>query len=572
MPKSQAITITKTKVFTCLEYDGFLSADTTWYSDYDEAWGAEQANFKTWDSETIWVGQAYDSYYYIYRGFLYFDTSLIPDGATILSANLTLYMKLESPTQTFDLIIQNGQPTYPHMPMQSGDYYYNHYIGNGGSISSSEISSTEYNAYNITLTSDGLQWINKEGVTKLCLRTGRDINKNEPSDNEYILIYSSKKGSTYAPKLIVKYSYEGYKYTFHGPFSEETGLKDGNVTVIVYPAYGSPFNFTLDGDYTLELEEKPSMFKWIVEFNYSRVYIPIYSHEEIYVFKPTDPYFFYTVEIIDFIGIHNVYIEVLVSANGSQYIAERRRIPTGGKTSFCLTEFKSYSYRLISDEAIISLGTVETPQRPIWEPAKITFIVTSAMLEAPPSNYEGISVRADRLNETCIQICYKDNRSRTQSVNVKIYLIEQFSSLMEEYSQTFTAQQISITWNNALPDKDYLVEIQVEHADYGTIKWQIPCTSPNPPSSQTIDWNTIFGWIADWPITPSNLICSFIIFGMIVLGSFKDSAFALLLGAITAAILIIIGWYSMSWAVLSIIVSLIIGYAIVKGRTKWIER
>jgi len=481
-------------------------------------------------------------------------------------------MKLESPTQNFDLIIQNGQPTYPHMPMKNGDYYYNYYMGDGGSISSSEISGTEYNAYNITLTSDGLQWINKEGVTKLCLRTSRDINKNEPSDNEYILIYSSEKGSTYAPKLIVKYSYEGYKYAFHGPFSEETGLKDGNITITVYPAYGSPFNFTLDGNYTLELEEKPSMFKWTLEYNYSRIYIPLYSYEEIYIFKPADPYFLYTVEVIDFIGIHNVYIEVLVSANGSQYVAERRRIPTGGKASFCLTEFKSYSYRLISDEAIISLGTVETPQRPIWEQAKITFIVTPAMLEAPPSNYEGISVRADRLNETCIQICYKDNRSRTQSVNVTIYLIGKFSGLTEEYSQTFTAQQISITWNHALPDKDYLVEIQAEHADYGTIKWEIPCPTPNPPGKQTTDWNTIFGWIADWPVTPANLICSFIIFAMIVLGSFKDSAFALLLGAITAGILIIIGWYSMSWAVLSVIVSLIIAYAIVKGRRKWIER
>ena len=313
------------------------------------------------------------------------------------------------------------------------------------------------------------------------------------------------------------------------------------------------------------------MFKWKLEYNYSRVYIPLYSYEEIYVFIPESPYFFYTVEIFDFIGLHNVYIETLVSANGSQYIAERRRIPVGGKATFCLTEFKVYSYRLISDEAIISLGAVETPQRPIWEPAKITFIITPAMLEAEPTNYEGISLRADRLNETCIQIVYKDENSRTQNVTITIYSMEK-ATLTEEYSQTFTSQSVSVTWNNALPNKDYLVEIRVEHADYGTITWKIPCKSPISPSTHAIDWNTLFGWIADWPITPSNLISTFIIFAMIVLGSFKDSAFALLLGAITAGILIGLGWFSMSWAILSVIVSLIIAYAIAKGRRRWIER
>jgi len=523
-------------------------------------------------ADTLVIGQWKSGpAYTIFRSFLFFDTSIIPEDANITSAVLSIYILYDYSDNDFNVTVQNGQPTYPHMPIQAEDYYYGYYIGNYGSRNTSEISGAGY--WNITLTDFSI--INKNGYTKLCLRSNKDIESIAPTQeviNEDIVIYSADAGSNYAPKLYITYECEGYKYTFYGPFNEETGLKDGNITITVYPAYGSPFNFTLDGNYTLEFEEKPSMFKWTLEFNYSRVYVPLYSNEEIYIFKPTDPYFFYTVEVIDFIGIHNVYVEALVSANGSLYIAERRRIPTGGKTSFCLTEFKSYSYRLISDEAIISLGTVETPQRPIWEPAKITFIVTPAMLEAEPTNFEGISLTAKRLNTTCIQICYIDNRSRTQSVNVTIYSIGRFNSLTEEYSQNFTAQQISIIWNNALPDKDYLVKIQAEHADYGTLTWKIPCNSPNPPSRQTINWNTIFGWIADWPITPNNLICSFIIFAVIVLGSFKDSAFALLLGAITAGILITIGWYSMSWAVLSVIVSLIIGYAIVKGRGKLIER
>mgnify|MGYP000094191735 CR=1 FL=1 len=567
--KAQATTITVTKTFTSLNYDGSIRRIG---SSYDEVHDSTEGEVCDQINDAT-VGQTYiegNNIVWIARAFLYFDTSAIPDDANITSATLSIYIKDDNSETDFQVIIQNGQPTYPHVPLKSGDFYYSYYIGNGGSRDTSEITGSGY--WNITLNEDGMNWINKAGYTKLCLRSNRDINNQPPTGPEGITFYTREIGEAYSPKLYVTYECEGYKYVFHGPFNEETGLKDGNVTIYIYPSYGSPFNFTLDGNYTLELEEKPSMFKWKLEYNYSRVYIPLYSYEEIYIFRPADPYFLYTVEVIDFIGIHNVYIEALVSANGSQYIAERRRIPSGGKSSFCLTEFKSYSYRLICDEAIISLGTVETPQRPIWEQAKITFIVTPAMLEAEPTNYQGISLTAKRLNSTCIQICYIDNRSRTQSVNVTIYSIAKFNSLTKEYSQTFTTQQISITWNNALPDKDYLVEVQAEHADYGTLTWKIPCNSPNPPSRETINWNTIFGWIADWPVTPSNMICSFIIFAMIVLGSFKDSAFALLLGAITAGILIIIGWYSMSWAILSVIVSLIIGYAIVKGRRRWIER
>ena len=561
-PKTKSETYNTVKTFESLNYDGHILSVASSYLDARNS----ESGRSVWDTlYFICGGQIYsDEEYYVYRGFLFFDTSSIPDTATITSVKLSIKVAFDESATDFNLTIQNGQPTYPHMPLQDSDFYYIHYQGNGGQLDTSTI--TEGQWYNITFTSEALNWINKEGITKLCLRSSRDIDSIPPTGNEAISIYSSE--SDYPPKLYVEYSYEGAEYIFYGPFNEETGLKDGNITILVYPAYGSPFNFTLDGSYTLELEDKPVMFKWMLEYNYSRIYIPTYSYEEIYIFIPESPYFYYTVEVFDFIGLHNIHIESLVSANGTLYVAERRKIPAGGKASFCLTEFKIYSYRLISDEAILFLGTVEAPER--WDP-RIPFILTPATLEAEPTNYEGISLTAKRVNETCIQVCYMDNRSRTQSVEITIYSMEK-SSLTEEYSQTFTSQQIAITWNDALPDKDYLVQIQAEHADFGTITWKIPCASPSPPSRQTIDWNAILGWLGDWPITPSNFISMIFIFAVITLGSFKDSAFALLLGAITAGILIGLGWYSMSWALLSIIVSLIIVYGIVKGRRTWIER
>ena len=83
------------------------------------------------------------------------------------------------------LIVQNGQPTYPHDPFVVADYDMDHYSGNGGEIAGSEI--TEYEWNNITLNDDGLSWINAGGTTKLVLRSQRDIDGTDPTAYEYVV-------------------------------------------------------------------------------------------------------------------------------------------------------------------------------------------------------------------------------------------------------------------------------------------------------------------------------------------------------------------------------------------------
>jgi len=472
-------------------------------------------------------------------------------------------MKLESPTQSFNLIIQNGQPTYPHIPMKNGDYYYNYYTGNGGSISSSEISGTEYSAHNVTLTSDGLQWINKEGVTKLCLRTSRDINKNKPSDNEYILIYSYEKGSNYAPKLIVTYSYEGYKYIFYGPINEDTGLIEGEVNVTVYPLTGSSFSFELNESnpsHTLEPEDKPLMFKWTLAYNYTRIYIPLYSYEEIYVAVPSSPYYDYQVQIIDLLGVSNAYLEARAYINGTLYTVERRQVPGGGQLPLILTEFKTYYFRIICDQGIIDLGS-QTTLSPY---ETLTFYISPAQLPSEYITYENITAYAIRINSTCIQVYYNDADERTSHVNVTIYSVKN-SKYTAEYSQSYEANTILINWKDALPTLDYNVKISISHADYGQLTWQIPIPKLESSKSENI-WDSLLGWLGEWPVAPSQFISALTIFFVATLASFKDAEVGLLLGAITAGVLIYLGWYAMSWGVLSIIICLIILLAIGRRR------
>lgn len=141
------------------------------------------------------------STYYIYRGFVFFNTSTLPSNAYLDSATLSLYKKDDYSTTDFDITIQNGQPTYPHDPMQSSDYNRNNYAGNGGSLNTAQFT----NGYNdIRLTS--LSWVTKGGTTKLCLRSSRDINGNAPTGNEYVNVYSHEyTGIGCQPKLTVVY-------------------------------------------------------------------------------------------------------------------------------------------------------------------------------------------------------------------------------------------------------------------------------------------------------------------------------------------------------------------------------
>jgi len=139
--------------------------------------------------------------YYIWRGFLFFNTSSLPSNAYITQATLSVYKKSDSSSTDFDIVIQNGQPTYPHDPLQIGDYNKNYYSGNGGSLNTANFSNGRNN---IPLTN--YSWLTKEGMTKLCLRSSRDISGTPPSGLEYVQVYSSEKSGTfYDPKLSISY-------------------------------------------------------------------------------------------------------------------------------------------------------------------------------------------------------------------------------------------------------------------------------------------------------------------------------------------------------------------------------
>jgi len=114
------------------------------------------------------------------RGFVGWDTSGLNDAVLITDAFLTLKAGSDYSTTDFDIVIRNGQPTYPHDTVEVGDYDISHYSGNGGSINTSE------GYLVISLNSIGISWINKSGITKFVLMSSRDISETPPTGQEYV--------------------------------------------------------------------------------------------------------------------------------------------------------------------------------------------------------------------------------------------------------------------------------------------------------------------------------------------------------------------------------------------------
>jgi hypothetical protein len=195
------VVIDPTISINSLPNDGYISNSNT---NYNTAWNASIGTVDSFASY-LSIGQKKAGYpiatYSVYRGFVLFNTSALPSNAFLDNAILSLYTSNDYSATDFLLTIQNGQPTYPHNPLQAQDYAKSHYSGNGGSANTANFVNR---CNNITLTN--LSWINTEGITKLCLRSSRDINGTVPSGNEYINIYSANTPTAeYIPKLIITY-------------------------------------------------------------------------------------------------------------------------------------------------------------------------------------------------------------------------------------------------------------------------------------------------------------------------------------------------------------------------------
>lgn len=169
------------------------------------------------DGDNLRVGQAYASgHWYVYRCFLTFDTSAIPDGDTVTAADLTLRVAQDQSYTDFGIYLYKyNWKTVPDGTGTGSDRDNVFDMGTAGATDAAaavketaEIATTSGLTVGSTVTVTGLDptWINKTGNTKYALRSKRDADGSgtAPTGGENIYFYSGDYATAaYRPYLDV---------------------------------------------------------------------------------------------------------------------------------------------------------------------------------------------------------------------------------------------------------------------------------------------------------------------------------------------------------------------------------
>lgn len=144
--------------------------------------------------------------YAIGRQVYLFDTSSIADGDTVSSATFSIYLNASGgdTTGTCSINIVTSNPA-SNTDLVVGDYDRATKWGSTRLCDTDLANTTSKGAYkDFTLNSTGIGVISKTSVTKLGIRTNRDLDSSAPSARSYWPSPTADtSGTTYDPKLVV---------------------------------------------------------------------------------------------------------------------------------------------------------------------------------------------------------------------------------------------------------------------------------------------------------------------------------------------------------------------------------
>ena len=184
--------------------DGYIWGDSTTYS---TARSTSADCNDTWSEASI--GQRYNTsnwHYYVRRTYLSFDTSGIPDDATVSSA--TLYVKAKEDNSSTDFEVKVYRYAWSSALCSSREANYDGAYGGSATLEGTLRNTADGWApgayYSMAVSTAG---INVTGDTRYCLVSSRDVNNNAPTQSESVLIYTANETGTGSdPYLEVVYT------------------------------------------------------------------------------------------------------------------------------------------------------------------------------------------------------------------------------------------------------------------------------------------------------------------------------------------------------------------------------
>ena len=143
-------------------------------------------------------------------GFFLFDTSAIPDAATISAATFSVYTSSIDSTLNLYIALVAGNPQ-SDTDLVNSDYNFGTRTGTTHLATDIKIDAFTNNGYtNFTLNASGLAAISKTGITKFALAVANMVDNSAPtwsgSGNSCTCDVSFADAGTNKPKLVITYT------------------------------------------------------------------------------------------------------------------------------------------------------------------------------------------------------------------------------------------------------------------------------------------------------------------------------------------------------------------------------
>jgi len=152
------------------------------------------------------IGQAFvASNYYVYRAFVTFDTSSIPDDATVVTATLKVCASSDSSTTDFWLRVYNYAWASSLCTNQEANYDGAYTSGGYEGYWATSAGWSVGTYYTMSVSTAN---INVAGATRYSLVSGRDVNNATPTGAEYVGIYMADQAGTDKDPILEVYYLE----------------------------------------------------------------------------------------------------------------------------------------------------------------------------------------------------------------------------------------------------------------------------------------------------------------------------------------------------------------------------
>lgn len=183
-----------------------LATASTWDSVHDATTGTgvQESSASIYMSAELRVS----TFYEISRGFYLFDTSAISINDTITSASFGVAYAGDKSTDDTLTLIQTSPASNTALTTDDFDALTVDAPTEGGARVTPTATASNYDTF--ILNANGISWIDKNGITKLGIRFGRDTSDTTPigTTRRYYSAYTADQaGTTTDPKLIVIHNF-----------------------------------------------------------------------------------------------------------------------------------------------------------------------------------------------------------------------------------------------------------------------------------------------------------------------------------------------------------------------------